>query len=436
MLYISLSLIFLIFFLNTKTGILRPTIDIVTEPHHIWPSLSDDQWIDVEVSLKDLILADYGRKNNVNINSLTQSEMRDIILGMEIAPPSIQRQQMAEMEESARDQSNLTATTTKTKDAHGEDIVVTTETAYEQETFNSRTDWRLRCISATNLHMRLDRIYVSQDGVSELNNNDYTYVMPKNILKKFITISDLRIQISGLLYGKTSTDDSDVKEIVCCVLVPQTGTHQNVTLPHLLPNHEYLDDLEPLGWIHTQSKELPYLSPDDITMHSKIISRQGNTDAAAAAAAAAEGGTTTTWDPDAAVILTCSFTPASCTLAAWKPTTEGLEWGKNNTTRIGEPDPPGYNSTCFQKQSLLLSNKLQGFFMIPDSGSSWNYNFKGIEHQVNMKYGIELGTPLEFYNELHRPNHFLNFSEDTSGDNQGDSYGGDDDRVDYEDWLQ
>ena len=48
--------------------------------------------------------------------------------------------------------------------------------------------------------MRLDRIYVSQDGVSELNNNDYTYVMPKNILKKFITISDLRIQISGLLY--------------------------------------------------------------------------------------------------------------------------------------------------------------------------------------------------------------------------------------------
>ena len=148
LLYISLSLIFLIFFLNTKTGILRPTIDIVTEPHHIWPSLSDDQWIDVEVSLKDLILADYGRKNNVNINSLTQSEMRDIILGMEIAPPSIQRQQMAEMEESARDQSNLTATTTKTKDAHGEDIVVTTETAYEQETFNSRTDWRLRCISA------------------------------------------------------------------------------------------------------------------------------------------------------------------------------------------------------------------------------------------------------------------------------------------------
>ena len=120
-------------------AILRPTVEIVTEPHHVWPTLTDDQWIDVEVALKDLILADYGRKNNVNVNSLTQSEMRDIILGMEIAPPSIQRQQMAEVEAQAREQSNLTATTTKTTNAHGDEIVVTTETAYEMETFNSRT---------------------------------------------------------------------------------------------------------------------------------------------------------------------------------------------------------------------------------------------------------------------------------------------------------
>ncbi len=34
--------------------------------------------------MKDMILADYGKKNNVNVTSLTQSEIRDIILGMEI----------------------------------------------------------------------------------------------------------------------------------------------------------------------------------------------------------------------------------------------------------------------------------------------------------------------------------------------------------------
>ena len=62
------------------------------------PSLTDEEWMKVEVQLKDLILADYRKKNNVNVASLTQSEIRDIILGMEITPPSIQRQQIEDME--------------------------------------------------------------------------------------------------------------------------------------------------------------------------------------------------------------------------------------------------------------------------------------------------------------------------------------------------
>jgi pre-mRNA-processing factor 8 len=43
---------------------------------------------------------DFGKRNNVNIASLTASEIRDIILGQEIAAPSVQRQQMAELEKS------------------------------------------------------------------------------------------------------------------------------------------------------------------------------------------------------------------------------------------------------------------------------------------------------------------------------------------------
>jgi len=37
-----------------------PVSHKVTQPHHVWPSLTDDEWIHVEVQLKDLILADYG----------------------------------------------------------------------------------------------------------------------------------------------------------------------------------------------------------------------------------------------------------------------------------------------------------------------------------------------------------------------------------------
>jgi len=51
-----------------------------------------------------------------------------------------------------------------------------------------------------------------------------------------------------------------VKEIRSIVMVPQHGTHQAINLPTALPEHEYLNDLEPLGWIHTQPNELLQMS--------------------------------------------------------------------------------------------------------------------------------------------------------------------------------
>ena len=55
--------------------------------------------------------------------SLTQSEIRDIILGMEITAPSQQRQQIQEIESQAQDQSQLTATQTRTVNKHGDEMV-------------------------------------------------------------------------------------------------------------------------------------------------------------------------------------------------------------------------------------------------------------------------------------------------------------------------
>jgi pre-mRNA-processing factor 8 len=93
----------------------------------------------------------------------------------------------------------------------------------------------------------------------------YTYIMPKNILKKFICIADLRSQIAGYIYGVSPPDNPQVKEIRCIVMPPQLGTHQLVHLPSALPEHEFLNDLEPLGWLHTQPNELPQLSPQVCT---------------------------------------------------------------------------------------------------------------------------------------------------------------------------
>lgn len=177
----------------------------------------------------------------------------------------------------------MTAVTTKTTNVHGEELIVTTTSPYEQAAFGSKTDWRVRAISATNLYLRVNHIYVNSEDIKVgiiffrfcrssythnsylisifLQETGYTYIMPKNILKKFICIADLRTQISGYLYGVSPPDNPQVKEIRCIVMPPQWGTHQQVHLPSALPEHDFLNDLEPLGWMHTQPNELPQLSP-------------------------------------------------------------------------------------------------------------------------------------------------------------------------------
>ena len=229
--------------------ILKPDKTTTTLSHHIWPSLTDEEWIKVEVELKNLILADYGKKNNVNVASLTQSEIRDIILGMEISPPNNNTKQLQEIDKQTKEASQLTSVMTKTHNIHGEQVTVWTSSPYEQQKFWSKTDWRVRAVSASSLFLRTNHIFVNSEDIKE---SGFTYVFPKNILKKFIIASDLRTEIAGYIYGISPQENPMVKEIRAIVLVPQTGTHQNVTLPNQLPEHPYLKDMEPLGWIHTQ----------------------------------------------------------------------------------------------------------------------------------------------------------------------------------------
>lgn len=374
--------------------ILRPDKNTVTEAHHLWPTLTDEQWIKVENQLKDLILADYGKKNNVNVASLTSSEIRDVILGMEIQAPSQQRQQIAEMEKQASEQSQLTAVTTKTQNAQGNQIVVTTTSNYESQAFASKTEWRLRAIAAQNLPLRTKHLYVMSDDVSD---TAYTYVLPKNLLKRFIAIADSRTQIAGYLYGVSPEGNDQIKEIRSVVMVPQWATHQQVHLPDKMPNHEYLEGLEPLGWLHTMPNELSYLSPQDVTTHARVLARTADKPKVR-------------WDGEKTIVMTCAFTPGSCSMSAYKLTPAGFEWGKENMD-MTSASPEGFTPASFERVQMLLSDRFMGFFMVPEDNGVWNYNFMGPAHRAGMSYGLQLDIPREFYDELHRPSHFINFGD-------------------------
>ncbi|KHN27629.1 Pre-mRNA-processing-splicing factor 8 [Glycine soja] len=66
--------------------------------------------------------------------------------------------------------------------------------------------------------------------------------------------------------------------------------------------YDFLNDLEPLGWMHTQLNELPQLMPQDLTSHAKILENNNQ------------------WDEEKCIIFTCSFTPGSCSLTAYSLT--------------------------------------------------------------------------------------------------------------------
>ena len=372
--------------------LLRPDKTVITQAHHIWPSLSDEDWIKVEVQLRDLILNDYGKKNNVNTQSLTSSEVRDIILGMEISAPSMQRQQAAEIEKQQQEQQQLTAVTTKTQNVRGEEIIVTTTSQYEQASFASKTEWRTRAIATSNLRTRANNIYISSDDIHE-SEDTFTYIMPKNILKKFITIADLRVQVAGYLYGSSPADNSQVKEIRTIVMVPQVGNTRDVQLPHQLPQHEYLKTMEPLGIIHTVSgNEAPYMTAADVTQHAKLMAAHP------------------TWDKKT-VTLTVSFTPGSVSLSSWSLTPAGYAWGASNKDTQSD-SPSGFSTSFGSKSQLLLSDKIRGFFLVPEN-ESWNYSFMGAQFGSVEKRPVyvKIDTPRRFYDDRHRPVHFSSFNE-------------------------
>ena len=192
--------------------------------------------------------------------------------------------------------------------------------------------------------------------------------MPKNILKRFITIADLRVQVAGYLYGSSPPDNDQIKEIRTIVMIPQVGNTRDVQLPHQLPQHEYLSDMEPLGVIHTVSgNEPPYMTAMDVTQHSRLMNMHPS------------------WDKKT-VTMTVSFTPGSVSLAAWALTPQGYKWGAENKETNNE-QPQGFATSMGEKCQLLLSDKIRGYFLVPEQ-NVWNYSFMGASFGSVEKKGV------------------------------------------------
>ncbi|OHT05186.1 Pre-mRNA-processing-splicing factor 8 [Tritrichomonas foetus] len=368
--------------------ILRPTADIVIQPDHLWPTHSAENWIKIELKLKDLVIEDYARKNSVPANALTQSEIRDIILGVQISPPSDERQQLA-AEESLN---SLTAITTRTTTKTGENIVVQTLSNFEQTQYQSKSDWRKRAIKTAGLSIRTSRFTVPPDGIVD-DETTKTFIMPLNIMKKFVRISDPYVQVCAILFGQIASDDDKIVEVHCFIIPPQTGNYDLVEFPKKLPTHPLLGGLQPVGWIHTCATDDTLMAPSDAITSSGITDKNSEV-------------INDTYNFASIVI---SYPPGSCIVRGFRLNEEGQKWSSQN--RETKDRSIGFEDSFFDRIPIILTETYNGFFMVPQ-GIEWNMNFQSLKLIDNKEYDVELGQPLPFYDQRHRPNHFLKFVED------------------------
>lgn len=369
-----------------------PTIPI--KSHHLWPSFTDEQWIEVESKMRDLILEEFSKRYSVNISSLTQTEIKDLILGQDVKAPSVRRQKAAELEAANKgatkddelDTGASTAMKTKTVNAQGEEIVVVTSANYENQSFSSKNEWRKNAIANSLLYLRLKNIYIaSEDFIEEKP----VFVLPRNLLKKLVEISDVKIQVAAYIYGSSPADHPNIKEIKTIALVPQLGNSKAVQVSKT-PSKEInpqLDDLELLGWIHTQTEDVKFMTPFDVATHSDLFGSIKRD----------------------AIDLTVCLGQGSISLAAYNLTDEGYSWGNQNKDVV-TMTPEEFNPNYSEHAQLLLSERIMGNFLVP-STDIWNYTFGGATFESSSDYELKVGIPLEFYNEMHRVIHFMQFNE-------------------------
>ena len=167
----------------------------------LWPVYTPEDWIPIEVNCKNIIVDEYCKKNAIPLASLTEQDIRNVILGSEMQAPSLERQQLVANEQ-------VEVNTVKTKNKDGQDMVVVTQSKYNQQEFISQTNWRQRLLVEMQSHYKIVGISVADvDSVQ----------ICKKLIQSFLKLDSIAYLLSnGSLINGLATH---VVEGYCGVIV-------------------------------------------------------------------------------------------------------------------------------------------------------------------------------------------------------------------------
>lgn len=393
-----------------------------------WPKHSPAEWATIEGRLKDLIVDDYAAKHEIRASALTQTEIRDVILGMSIAPPSVQRQQMAAIESQARAAVSADqAVTTRHLDERGEEVIVTTTTAFEQQQFQGRADWRSNALEAArpfSLPMVAD---LQPAATSSSATAMVSVAIPRDLVTEFRCICDSVARVGGYLFGRSrQTEDeesgrpiSTVLEVRCIAVVPQIGSAselQLATLPERVLSLEMLAGMECLGFVHSRRADSVHDVAAMTTGHGEAAGRASPLDLANVRMFSSLLAANPLISLSRSCCLQLDMRGAETICSSYRLTSRGLDWATSlSETERAKAVSVGDSMVALpdlvQPTHCVFADLYAGFFMSPVSGSgAWNYAFNGLLFKAaSSAYALGPARPLEFHHPLHRQQHFRSF---------------------------
>ena len=170
-----------------------------------WPFFTNEEWITLEITLKDLILESFATKNKIDSASLFQTEIRDIIFGSYTKTPDL-----AKNEETCLQ-------TVLTSDNTGKKI---TTTVFSTILKNNGMIVSLKKIfyNIKEMSKLLKKIEIKKFN----KKSDFEcHVFPRNLLKKLIFNPNIILTTISIIFGKNSNSVSYVMEIRILLLIPQ-----------------------------------------------------------------------------------------------------------------------------------------------------------------------------------------------------------------------
>lgn len=313
-----------------------------------WPKFSDEVWIKVENSLKDLILEDFKLKKNCDLVDFTQNEIRDIILGTYLNDSiSNHKQEKKILTEELK--INVISDTLKRT------IFVSTSISKQTENFVSLSKWKTKFFSYQNsldLSFRIKTRFISR------KKNSFFYIVPRNILKQFISISSQNYNHMALVFAEKRSRSSFFREIRILLIPPQIASEKNIDFIKKIPDNKILNNFLFIGTIKTIRNLDNFPEENDLNYSREI------------------------WEENRILkIKEISLLGLRFLKKNWEFSGVRLEFFSNS-----------FKFEKISKISLIISNRFAGFFVMPKN-RKWNFFFKPTFFFKKKMYKVEISSP-------------------------------------------